>query len=57
MARLAKKTEPHPFEQFKETMRRLVTVTKEQLNEQLKEHDRTKPERRAGRKPKAHRRP
>lgn len=43
-------SEVHPFEQFKATMRKLVTVTKEQLNEQLKEHERTKPERRAGRK-------
>jgi len=42
--------EQHPFEQFKTTMRKLVTVTKEQLDEQLREHNRTKPERKAGRK-------
>src|SRR5437763_296801 len=42
--------EPHPFEQFKATMRKLVKVSKAQLDEQLKEHDRTKPERRAGQK-------
>jgi hypothetical protein len=45
----------HPFERFKETMRKLVTVSKADLDAQLKEHDRTKPERRAGRKPKARR--
>jgi len=45
-----KVNEPHPFEQFKATMRRLVTVTKEQLNEKLHQHEQTKPERKAGRK-------
>jgi hypothetical protein len=44
--------ERHPFEQFKATMRKLVKVSKAQLDEQLREHNETKPERRAGRKPK-----
>jgi hypothetical protein len=43
--------EPHPFEQFKTTMRKLVKVSKADLDAALKEHDRTKPERKAGRKP------
>jgi hypothetical protein len=47
-----RESEVHPFEQFKATMRKLVTVTKQQLDEQLREHQRTKPERKAGRKPK-----
>ena len=41
----------HPFERFKETMRKLVTVSKADLDAKLKEHNETKPERRAGRKP------
>jgi len=45
-------TESHPFEQFKETMRKLVKVSKADLDARLKEHDATKPERKAGRKPK-----
>ncbi len=43
--------EVHPFEQFKATMRKLVTVSKADLDAALKEHQATKPERRAGRKP------
>jgi hypothetical protein len=43
--------EPHPFEQFKETMRKLVKVSKADLDAALKEHKATKPEWRAGRKP------
>lgn len=46
-----RETESHPFEQFKATMRKLVTVSKADLDARLKEHNETKPERRAGRKP------
>ena len=46
-----RESDVHPFEQFKETMRKLVTVSKADLDAQLKEHNATKPERRAGRKP------
>lgn len=42
--------EPHPFEQFKATMRKLVKVSKADLDAKLKEHDATKPERKAGRR-------
>jgi hypothetical protein len=45
----AEPPEPHPFEQFKETMRKLVKVSKADLDARLKEHDATKPERKAGR--------
>jgi hypothetical protein len=45
--------ELHPFDQFKETMRKLVTVSKADLDAKLKEHQATKPERKAGRKPKS----
>jgi hypothetical protein len=41
----------HPFEQFKATMRKLVTVSKADLDASLKKHNEIKPERRAGRKP------
>jgi hypothetical protein len=41
----------HPFEQFKATMRKLVKVSKADLDAKLKEHNETKPERSAGRKP------
>ncbi|MGH9619614.1 MAG: hypothetical protein ACRD45_07905 [Bryobacteraceae bacterium] len=51
----APETELHPFEQFKATMRKLVKVSKAQLDEELKRHNETKPQRRAGRKPKARR--
>jgi hypothetical protein len=44
--------EPHPFEQFKETMRKLVKVSKADLDAELRKHNETKPERKAGRKPK-----
>ena len=40
----------HPFEQFKATMRKLVTVSKADLDAALKKDDETKPERKAGRK-------
>jgi hypothetical protein len=43
-------SEPHPFEQFKESMRKLVKVSKADLDAQLKKHNETKPERKAGRK-------
>jgi hypothetical protein len=42
----------HPFEQFKATMRKLVKVSKADLDAELRKHNETKPERRAGRKPK-----
>jgi hypothetical protein len=45
-----RKSEVHPFEQFKATMRKLVKVSKAELDAKLKEHNETKPERRAGRK-------
>jgi hypothetical protein len=45
----------HPFEQFKATMRKLVTISKADLDEQLRKHNATKPERKAGRKKSAHR--
>jgi hypothetical protein len=48
----AEPPEPHPFEQFKETMRKLVKVSKADLDAKLKEHNATKPERKAGRRPK-----
>ena len=40
----------HPFEQFKVATRKLVTVSKAELDAKLKEHNETKTERRAGRK-------
>jgi hypothetical protein len=46
-----RESEVHPFEQFKATMRKLVTVSKAELDAKLKEHNEQKPERRAGRKP------
>jgi len=46
-----RKPEPHPFEKFKATMRKLVNVPKAELDAKLKEHNEQKPERRAGRKP------
>jgi hypothetical protein len=42
--------ETHPFEQFKATMSKLVKVSKADLDAKLKEHNETKPERKAGRK-------
>lgn len=48
----AEPPEPHPFEQFKATMRKLVKVSKADLDAQLKKHNETKPERKAGRKAK-----
>jgi len=48
-----KDSETHPFEQFKATMRKLVKVSKANLDEQLKKHNAAKPERKAGRKPRA----
>ena len=42
----------HPFEQFKSTMRKLVTVSKADLDEQLKRHAETTHKQRPGRKPK-----
>lgn len=45
-----RETNVHPFEQFKATMRKLVTVSKADLDAKLKEHQATKPERKAGRK-------
>ena len=47
----AEKPEPDPFDQFKATMRKLARVPKSELDAKLKEHNETKPERRAGRKP------
>lgn len=44
--------EPHPFDQFKAAMRKLVQVSKAELDEKRKAHDETKPKRLAGRKPK-----
>lgn len=46
-----RESEVHPFEQFKATMRKLVTVSKAELDEKLKTHNETKPKRLAGRKP------
>jgi len=46
-----RESDPHPFEQFKATMRKLVTISKADLDAKLKEHNETKPEWRAGRKP------
>jgi hypothetical protein len=43
--------EPHPFDQFRQAMQKLVRVPKSELDAKLKEHNETKPERRAGRKP------
>lgn len=42
--------ELQPFEHFKATMRKLVKVSKADLDAALKEHQATKPERKAGRK-------
>jgi hypothetical protein len=47
-----RETDVHPFEQFKATMRKLVTVSKADLDARLKAYNETKPERKAGRKPK-----
>lgn len=47
-----RQTEPHPFEKFKATMKKLVKVPKTELDAKLKEHDEQKPERKAGRKAK-----
>jgi hypothetical protein len=46
----AEPKEPHPFEQFKETMRKLVKVSKADLDAELRRHNETKPPRKAGRK-------
>lgn len=46
-----RESDVHPFEQFKATMQKLMTVSKADLDAKLKEHNETKPERRAGRKP------
>jgi hypothetical protein len=46
-----RETEVHPSEQFKATMRKLVTVSNADLDARPREHNETKPERRAGRKP------
>lgn len=43
--------EAHPFEKFRDAMKKLVAVPKSELDEKLKQHDKQKPERRAGRKP------
>jgi hypothetical protein len=48
----SRQPEPHPFEQFKAAMRKLVKVSKADLDEQLKRPNATKPERKAGRKSK-----
>jgi hypothetical protein len=48
--------EPHPFEHFKAVMRELATVSKAQLDAQLRKHNESKPKRRAGRKAKARKR-
>jgi len=42
----------HPFQQFKATMRKLVKVSKADLDEQLKRHAETTHKQRPGRKPK-----
>ena len=47
----AREKQPHPFEQFKATMRKLVKVPKAELDEKLTAHNEQKPERHAGRKP------
>ena len=55
MGTMEQRREPktqHPFEQFKATMRKLVTVSKTDLDEQLRKHNTEKPERKAGRKSK-----
>jgi hypothetical protein len=45
-----RETDVHPFEQFKATMRKLMTVSKADLDAKLKEHNETKPERKSVRK-------
>jgi hypothetical protein len=52
MEELSETLEVHPFEQFKETMRKLVTVSKSDLDAQLKRHAETTHRKRPGRKPK-----
>jgi hypothetical protein len=47
-----RETDVHPFDQFKETMRKLVTVSKSDLDEQLKHHAETTTKKRPGPKPK-----
>jgi hypothetical protein len=46
-----RETDVHPFEQFKETMRKLVTVSKADLDAQLIRHAQTTHKKRPGRKP------
>jgi len=48
----AEPKEPHPFEQFKETMRKLVKVSKADLDVELKRHAETTHKKRPGPKPK-----
>jgi hypothetical protein len=47
-----RESELHPFDQFKETMRKLVTVSKADLDAKLKHHAETTHKRRPGPKPK-----
>jgi hypothetical protein len=47
-----REAEAHPFEQFKATMRKLMTVSKSDLDAQLKRHSETTHKKRPGRKPK-----
>jgi hypothetical protein len=42
----------HPFDQFRETMRKLIKVSKADLDEQLKRHAETTHKQRPGPKPK-----
>jgi hypothetical protein len=48
-----RESDVHPFEQFKATMRKLVTVSKADLEAQLKRHAATTHKQRPGRKPKS----
>jgi hypothetical protein len=45
------RSEPHPFDQFKAAMTKLIAVPKAELDERMKAHNAQKPKRRAGRKP------
>ncbi len=47
-----RETDTHPFDQFKVAMRKLVTISKSDLDEQLKRHDETTHKKRPGPKPK-----
>lgn len=46
-----RESKTHPFEKFRDAMKKLVAVPKSELDEKLKQHDAKKPEWRAGRKP------